>query len=144
VEKGGTTIVPEILDGIDQRLEALYQDVPRHRGPVQAGESPPCFFVDCPSIQAGRKRMGAREFLAKFQVAFLAGMESADSLTVAMNLLRELDRLETASGLVIPQGMIATVGKDQATVGFEVRYREAPVAEEAQTMQRETTKGAIR
>ena len=88
--------------------------------------------------------MGAREFLAKFQVAFLAGMESADSLTVAMNLLRELDRLETASGLVIPQGMIATVGKDQATVGFEVRYREDPVAEEAQTMQRETTKGAIR
>ena len=36
--------------------------------------------------------MGRGNSSPKFQVAFLAGMESADSPTVAMNLLRELDR----------------------------------------------------
>ena len=90
----------------------------------------------CPGI-AGRSKPGRARPVSLWTARLY-------SLTVALNLLRELDRLETASGLVIPQGMIATVGKDQATVGFEVRYREAPVAEEAQTMQRETTKGAIR
>ncbi len=64
-------------------------------------ESPPCFFVDCPSIQAGRKRMG-RGIPRQIPGGLPGRMESADSPTVAMNLLRELDRLETASGLVIP------------------------------------------
>lgn len=145
-QKGGTTIVPKILDGIDQALEALYPEVPRERGPIREEAAAPCFFVDCPTVEAGRKRMGARDYLARCQVTYWAG-GAADQVgyqTVAMTLLREMDRLETTAGPVIPQGMIASVGRDKAVLGFEVRYREAPVEQDAPLMERETTKGAIR
>ena len=90
--------------------------------------------------------MGARDYLARCQVTYWAGGAAGqmDCQTVAMTLLREMDQLETTEGLVIPQGMIASVERDKAVLAFEVRYREASVEQDAPLMERETTKGAIR